>query len=109
MGLIPENIIGEIRQRADIVAVIGRHVQLRKSGRNHKGLCPFHQERGPSFSVNGDKGYFYCFGCHKKGDIFTFVMEYEGKSFLEAAEQLANLAGVTLPQVEENPALRRAR
>jgi len=62
--------------------VIGRHVQLRKSGRNHKGLCPFHQERGPSFNVNGDKGFFYCFGCQKKGDVFTFVMEYEGKSFL---------------------------
>jgi DNA primase len=108
MGLIPEHIIGEIRQRADIVAVIGRHVQLRKSGRNHKGLCPFHQERGPSFNVNPDKGFFYCFGCQKKGDVFTFVMEYEGKSFLEAAESLAQLTGVILPERVDDPAARRA-
>src|SRR6266545_1939652 len=108
MGLIPEQIIGEIRQRADIVAVIGRHVQLRKSGRNHKGLCPFHQERGPSFNVNPEKGFFYCFGCQKKGDVFTFVMEYEGKSFLEAAETLAQLTGVTLPERVDDPAERRA-
>jgi DNA primase len=109
MGLIPEHIIGEIRQRADIVAVIGRHVQLRKSGRNHKGLCPFHQERGPSFNVSPDKGFFYCFGCHKKGDVFTFVMEYEGKSFVEAAETLAQLTGVTLPERTDDPAARRAQ
>ncbi len=109
MGLIPEHIIGEIRQRADIVAVIGRHVQLRKSGRNHKGLCPFHQERGPSFNVNPDKGFFYCFGCQKKGDVFTFVMEYEGKSFLEAAETLAQLTGVTLPERTDDPVERRAQ
>ena len=109
MGLIPEHIIGEIRQRADIVAVIGRHVQLRKSGRSHKGLCPFHQERGPSFNVNPDKGFFYCFGCQKKGDVFTFVMEYEGKSFLEAAEMLAQLTGVTLPERTDDPEARRAQ
>ena len=109
MGLIPEHIIGEIRQRADIVAVIGRHVQLRKSGRNHKGLCPFHQERGPSFNVNPDKGFFYCFGCQKKGDVFTFIMEYEGKSFVEAAEALAELTGVALPERTDDPAERRAQ
>src|SRR6188508_239534 len=109
MGLIPDDVIGEIRQRADIVAVIGQHVQLRKAGRNHKGLCPFHGEKTPSFNVNPDKGFFYCFGCQKKGDVFTFVMEYEGKSFIEAAEQLARLAGVTLPEPEAiDPAERRA-
>ena len=108
MGLIPEDIISEIRQRADIVAVIGRHVQLRKAGQNHKGLCPFHQEKSPSFNVNAAKGFFYCFGCQKKGDVFTFVMEVEGKSFLEAAESLAQIAGVTLPERSEDPAERRA-
>ena len=109
MGLIPDDVIGEIRQRADIVAVIGQHVQLRKAGRNHKGLCPFHGEKTPSFNVNPDKGFFYCFGCQKKGDVFTFVMEYEGKSFTEAAEQLARLAGVTLPEPAAiDPAERRA-
>jgi DNA primase len=84
-------------------------VQLRKAGRSWKGLCPFHGEKTPSFNVNPDKGFFYCFGCQKKGDVFTFVMEYEGKSFHEAAEGLAAMAGVALPVVEENPALRAAR
>ena len=108
MGMIPEDVIGEIRSRADIVAVIGQHVQLKKSGQSHKGLCPFHSEKSPSFNVNGAKGFFYCFGCQKKGDVFTFVMEYEGKSFSEAAESLARLTGVTLPEQVEDPAARRA-
>jgi DNA primase len=107
--MIPDDVIAEIRSRVDIVAVIGQHVQLKKAGRNWKGLCPFHGERTPSFNVSPDKGFFYCFGCHKKGDAFTFVMEYGGKSFAEAAEQLAALAGIAIPEVEENPALRRAR
>ena len=98
MGLIPEHIIGEIRDRADIVAVIGQHVKLRKTGQSHKGLCPFHNEKSPSFNVNGEKGFFYCFGCHKKGDVFSFVMELEGKSFVEAAESLADRFGVQIPE-----------
>lgn len=110
MGLIPEEVIDEIRSRADIVAVIGQHVSLRKAGRNHKGLCPFHHEKTPSFNVNGDQRYFYCFGCQKKGDVFTFVMEYEGKSFIEAAESLAGRFGVTIPERSaESPAARRQR
>jgi DNA primase len=109
MALIPEETIAEIRSRVDIVAVIGQHVQLRKAGRSWKGLCPFHGEKTPSFNVNPDKGFFYCFGCQKKGDVFTFVMEFEGKSFHEAAEGLAHAAGIALPEVEDNPALRRAR
>lgn len=98
MGLIPDDTIAEIRERADIVAVIGRHVELKKAGRNHKGLCPFHQEKSPSFSVNGEKGYYYCFGCQQKGDVFAFVMEYEGKSFVEAAESLALQLGILIPE-----------
>jgi len=109
MALIPEETIAEIRSRVDLVAVIGQHVQLRKAGRSWKGLCPFHGEKTPSFNVNPDKGFFYCFGCQKKGDAFTFVMEYEGKSFHEAAEQLAAVAGVAIPVVDDNPALRQAR
>ncbi len=109
MALIPDEVIAEIRSRVDIVAVIGQHVQLRKAGRSWKGLCPFHGEKTPSFNVTPDKGFFYCFGCHKKGDAFTFVMELNGKTFHEAAEQLAAMAGVTLPEVEDNPAARRAR
>ncbi|WP_428262563.1 DNA primase [Haliangium sp.] len=109
MGLIPEEVIHDIRDRADIVAVIGQYVSLRKAGRNHKGLCPFHHEKSPSFNVNPDKRFFYCFGCHKKGDVFTFVMEYEGKSFIEAAESLAARCGVTIPERQVSPAERRQR
>ncbi len=109
MGLIPEHIIGEIRERSDIVAVIGQHVKLRKAGHNHKGLCPFHQEKTPSFNVNADKGFFYCFGCQKKGDIFTFVMELEGRSFVEAAESLAGRIGVLIPNERTSSDLQRSQ
>lgn len=107
--MIPDEIISEIRSRADIVAVIGQHVQLRKAGRSWKGLCPFHGEKTPSFNVIPDKAFFHCFGCQKHGDVFTFVMELEGKSFIEAAEQLGQRFGIEIPRVEENPELRRAR
>jgi DNA primase len=109
MGLIPDDIIRELRERADIVAVIGRHVTLRKAGRNHKGLCPFHQEKTPSFNVNVERGFYYCFGCQQKGDVFSFLMEYEGKSFFEAAEELARLTGVDLPEPESGPPARTQR
>jgi DNA primase len=107
--MIADEIIAEIRARADIVAVIGQHVQLRKAGRNWKGLCPFHGEKTPSFNVQPDKGFFHCFGCQKHGDVFTFVMEIEGKSFVEAAEQLGARFGVEVPKIDESPELRRAR
>lgn len=107
--MIPEDVIAEIRSRVDIVAVIGQHVQLRKAGRNWKGLCPFHGEKTPSFNVAPDKGFFFCFGCQKKGDAFTFVMELEGKSFAEAAEQLAARAGIVITRQDESPEQRRAR
>lgn len=109
MGLIPEDVIREIRDRTDIVAVIGQHVTLRKAGRNHKGLCPFHNEKTPSFNVNSERGFYYCFGCQKKGDVFSFVMEYEGRSFVEAAEVLAAQTGVDIPRTEEPEAARRQR
>ena len=107
--MIPDDVITQIRQAADIVAVIGQHVQLKKAGRNWKGLCPFHGEKTPSFNVHPDKGFFHCFGCQKSGDVFTFVMELEGKSFVEAAEQLAGRFGIAVPRIEESPELRRAR
>jgi DNA primase len=107
--MIADEIINEIRSRADIVAVIGQHVQLKKAGRNWKGLCPFHGEKTPSFSVSADKGFYHCFGCQKHGDVFTFVMELEGKSFVEAAEQLGARFGVAVPKVDESPELRKAR
>src|SRR5213078_1885008 len=107
--MIADDIIAEIRSRADIIAGIGQHVQLRKAGRNWKGLCPFHGEKTPSFNVSPDKGFFHCFGCQKHGDVFTFVMELEGKSFVEVAEQLAERYGIAVPRIEESPELRRAR
>ncbi len=107
--MIPDDVITQIRDAANIVAVIGEHVQLRKAGRNWKGLCPFHGEKTPSFNVSADKAFFHCFGCQKHGDVFTFVMELEGKSFVEVAEQLANRFGIVVPRIEESPELRRAR
>jgi len=107
--MIPDDVITQIRDAADIIAVIGQHVQLRKAGRNWKGLCPFHGEKTPSFNVSPDKGFFHCFGCAKHGDVFTFIMELEGKSFVEAAEQLANRFGIAVPRIEEAPEVRRAR
>ncbi|MBV8763133.1 MAG: DNA primase [Deltaproteobacteria bacterium] len=107
--MIPDDIISEIRSRADIVQVIGQHVQLKKAGRSFKGLCPFHGEKTPSFNVIPDKAFFHCFGCQKHGDVFTFVMELEGKSFVEAAEQLGQRFGVEVPRIEESPELRKAR
>jgi DNA primase len=109
VGLIPDEIIADIRARADIVAVISQHVALKRAGRNWKGLCPFHGEKSASFNVAPDKGFFYCFGCQKKGDVFTFVMELQGKSFLEAAETLAAQCGVEIPETTSSPEIARAR
>ncbi|HTR50165.1 MAG TPA: DNA primase [Kofleriaceae bacterium] len=107
--MIAEEIISEIRSRADIVAVIGQHVQLKKAGRSWKGLCPFHGEKTPSFNVMPDKGFFHCFGCQQSGDVFKFVMLMEGKGFVEAAEQLGARFGVAVPKIDESPELKRAR
>jgi DNA primase len=107
--MIPDDVISQIRDAADIVAVIGQHVQLRRAGTSWKGLCPFHGEKTPSFNVIPVKRFFHCFGCQKHGDVFSFLMELEGKSFVEVAEDLANRFGITVPRVEEAPELRRAR
>lgn len=89
-------IVDEIRSRLDIVEVISEHVPLKKAGRNHKGLCPFHSEKTPSFMVSQDKQIFHCFGCGAGGDLFAFVMRQEGIGFREALEALARRAGVEL-------------
>ena len=107
--MIPDDVISQIRDAADIVAVIGQHVQLRRAGTSWKGLCPFHGEKTPSFNVVPAKQFFHCFGCQKHGDVFSFLMELEGKSFVEVAEQLAGRFGIAMPRVEESPELRRAR
>jgi DNA primase len=79
----------EIKRTADIVELIGQFVHLRKRGRNYVGLCPFHTEKDPSFTVNQERQTFHCFGCKKGGDIFTFWMEYHSSTFPEALRDLA--------------------
>lgn len=91
--------IDEVRERADIVEIIGEHVRLRKAGRSYKGLCPFHQEKTPSFTVDPEKGVYYCFGCQAGGSVFTFMEQTEGLSFPEAVESLAQRYGVQLREV----------
>jgi len=95
----------ELRQRADIVELIGAQVRLKRSGRNHLGLCPFHSEKTPSFSVNPERGFFHCFGCGAGGTAFDFVMRTEGVSFPEAVRLLARRYGVSIPERDdEGPA-----
>ncbi len=89
--------VARVREAADIVEVVGEQVRLRRRGRTLEGLCPFHEEKTPSFSVDPDKGLYYCFGCHQGGDIFKFLMQTARLSFAEAVEQLARRYGVKLP------------
>lgn len=96
----PEDLVEEIRQRNDIVDVISEHVKLKRTGNNHMGLCPFHNEKSPSFSVSGQKQMYHCFGCGVGGNVFTFVMEYENYSFVEALKFLAERANISLPEQE---------
>lgn len=96
----PEEVVEEIRQRNDIVQVISSYVRLQKRGSNHMGLCPFHNEKTPSFSVSGSKQMYHCFGCGASGNVFTFVMEYENFNFVEALRFLAERGGVNLPEME---------
>lgn len=96
----PEEIVEEVRQRNDIVDVISSYVKLQKRGSTHMGLCPFHNEKTPSFSVTGSKQMYYCFGCGAGGNVFTFLMEYENYSFVEALKHLAERAGIKLPEAE---------
>ncbi len=98
-----EDLIEEIRSRNDIVDVISGYVKLQKKGSSYFGLCPFHNEKSPSFSVSGQKQMYYCFGCGAGGNVFTFLMEYENYSFQDAVKVLAQRAGVQLPQEEETP------
>lgn len=96
----PEEVIEEVRQRNDIVDVISGYVKLQKKGSNYFGLCPFHNEKSPSFSVSPSKQMYYCFGCGAGGNVITFIMEYENYSFSEALKLLADRAGITLPKQE---------
>ena len=97
-GLIPQHFIDELLERTDIVEVIDRRVTLKKSGRNYMACCPFHEEKTPSFSVNPDKQFFYCFGCGAGGNSIGFVMDYDNVDFPQAVETLANSLGLDVPR-----------
>jgi DNA primase len=94
MAKFSQQFLERVRLANPVEAVVGERVQLRKSGKTLKGLCPFHNEKTPSFHVTPDKGFFHCFGCHEGGNVFQFVMKFEGVSFAEAVEQLAQRAGI---------------
>jgi len=98
MGRIPDSIIDEISRRTDILDIVGSHVVLSRKGDRWWGLCPFHNEKTPSFSVSPDTNLFYCFGCQKGGSVLQFVMEMEALSFPETVAKLAEKAGIALPQ-----------
>ena len=102
MARYSEEIIDEIRQSNDIVDVISQYMNLKRSGRNYFGLCPFHNEKSPSFSVSPDKQIFHCFGCGVGGNVITFIMKIEGCGFVEAVQILADKANIQLPTLENN-------
>ncbi|MFH1449306.1 MAG: DNA primase [bacterium] len=95
--IFPETIINEIRDHFDLVDIVSQYVSLKKSGENHKGLCPFHPEKTPSFTISTKKQIFHCFGCHVGGNIYSFIMKIEGYSFPQAVRFLAEKAGISLP------------
>ncbi len=98
MAKIPRNVIDEIRNSVDIGDVIGRYVQLHQAGKNLIGLCPFHDEKTPSFSVNEEKQFFYCFGCHRSGNVFQFLMELKHIDFVDAVKEIANDSNIKIPE-----------
>lgn len=107
-GLISENTLEQIRAASDIVDVIGGYLPLKRAGANFTALCPFHKEKSPSFNVNPHKQIFHCFGCHKGGDVFSFVKEYENIGFVDAVRRLADRAKIPL-EMDQNPAAQETR
>ncbi len=101
--MIPPSFIQDLLSRVDIVDVVGRHVELKKAGINHKGLCPFHGEKTPSFTVSASRQTYHCFGCGVHGNAIGFLMEHTGAGFVEAVEDLAQQVGMQVPQDERSP------
>ena len=108
-GGIPEEKIAEIKEKARLVEVVSDHVSLRKAGKNYLGLCPFHSERTPSFTVNEEKGIFHCFGCGVGGSVFNFLMRTHNWTFPEAVRELAKRYHVALPEWELSEEEKRRR
>jgi DNA primase len=100
---IPQSFLSELLARVDVVEVVGKYVQLKKGGANYMGLCPFHGEKSPSFSVSPTKQFFHCFGCGKNGDAIAFLMDHTGMSFIEAVKDLAQQIGMQVPEEEQSP------
>ncbi len=100
MALIPQSFIADLLNRIDIVDVVGQHVKLKKAGANYQGLCPFHSEKSPSFSVSPTKQFYHCFGCGAHGSAISFAMEYSGLGYVDAIEDLARSAGLDVPREE---------
>jgi DNA primase len=100
LGRIPDEVIDQLRDRVDVVGLVGRFVTLKKSGRSYKGLCPFHNEKTPSFNVNPDRQAFYCFGCQEGGNAITFLMKIENLTFPEAVRALAGECGIEVPETD---------
>ena len=100
MALIPQSFIADLLNRVDIVDVVGQHVKLKKAGANFQGLCPFHSEKSPSFSVSPTKQFYHCFGCGAHGSAISFLMEYSGLGYVDAIEDLARSAGLDVPREE---------
>ncbi|MFZ5973935.1 MAG: DNA primase [Bacillota bacterium] len=105
-GLFPEEVLAEVRSRSDIVDVVSAYVTLKRKGTKYWGLCPFHNEKTPSFSISPDKQFYYCFGCHTGGSVFHFIMNMEHLSFAESVEFLAARAGITVARTQEDAAYR---
>ena len=104
MARLPQAFIDQVLDRTDIVDVVDRRVKLKKAGKNYSACCPFHQEKTPSFSVNPDKQFYYCFGCGAGGNALGFIMECERMDFREAIELLAHSAGIEMPPEEADNA-----
>ncbi len=100
---IPQSFIQELLARVDVVDIVGRYVQLKKSGANFMGLCPFHGEKSPSFSVSPSKQFYHCFGCGKNGNAIGFLMDHAGMGFVEAVQDLAQQTGMQVPQDDQSP------
>ena len=103
-----DDIMDQVLSANDIVDVIGQTVRLKRAGNSYVGLCPFHNEKTPSFSVSRQKQVYYCFGCHRGGNVISFVEEYNNMGFWEAMEYLAQRAGIRLPEKEISSAERRS-
>ena len=106
---LPELFLQELKARTDITDLVSSYVNLRRSGRNLVGLCPFHHEKTPSFNVYPDNGSFYCFGCGTGGDVITFVRKIENLDYIEAVRFLAQRAGLQIPEEQVDDSMSRLR